>query len=270
MPPMLRIYFGISFCPEKRGRDQGLILTRKHVFMKINLHLPSLFALVLFIIGCKEIKVLTARNHEPKLESAQSVRSFVKAKNIDGFPVLRYDSSFPDSMPPFLFDFGLFNRNGNYLSLDESNISCREDDYNYLVLKNILQHGDSMLRQEFIKTTYLSLPHDSLNLINQLNDSKIIKAEWDSLFILYGETHIIKMDLGQYADHLIDLNGEKVDMKLLYTHYLILQEFSIAGESGLWAMRIKDLIRDIRKLNKEFGNQIQLVLINTDIQYSFE
>lgn len=78
------------------------------------------------------------------------------------------------------------------------------------------------------------------------------------------------MDLDQYADHLITLKGEMVDVGSLYTQYILLQEFSLAGESGLWAMRIKHLIRDIKKLNKEFNNQIQLVLINTDQQYSFD
>jgi hypothetical protein len=173
-------------------------------------------------------------------------------------------------MPPFLFDFGLFNGHGDYISLEDSNVSCRVDNYNYLVLKDILQHGDSLLRREYIKTSYLSYPSDSSELINYLNDNKVVKAEWDSLFLLYGKTKIIKMDLDQYADHFITLNGDRVAVGSLYTHYILLQEFSIAGESGLWAMRIKDLIRDIRKLNKEFNNQIQLVLINTDQQYSFE
>jgi hypothetical protein len=173
-------------------------------------------------------------------------------------------------MPPFLFDFGFFNRQGDYISLEESNISCREDDYDYLVLKDILQNGDSLLRREYIKTSYLSYPIDSIELMAYINDHKVSKSESDSLSLLYGKTQIIKMDLDQYADHFITLNGDRVDVGSLYTHYILLQEFSIAGESGLWAMRIKYLIRDIRKLNKEFNNQIQLVLINTDQQYSFD
>lgn len=228
------------------------------------------FVLVLFIFGCKQIKVLTARDYAPKVETAQSVEAYLKAKNIDDFPVLRYDSTFSDSMPPFLFDFGFFNRQGDYISLDDNSISCREENYNYLVLKDILENGDSLLRREYIKTSYLSYPPDSIELIDYLNDHKVSKSELDSLSLLYGKTQIIKMDLDQYADHLISLKGEKVDVGSLYNHYILLQEFSIAGESGLWAMRIKYLIRDIRKLNKEFNNKIQLVLINTDQQYSFD
>ncbi len=233
--------------------------------------LPLLiFIPVALTLGCKEIKVLTAKDYAPKEETRQSVEAYLKAKNIDDFPVLRYDSAFPDSMPPFLFDFGFFNRQGDFISLDEGNVSCREDDYNYLVLKDILQNGDSLLRREYIKTRYLSYPPDSSELIDYLNDHKLSKSEWDSLSLLYGETQIIKMNLDQYAGHFITLNGDRVDAGSLYTHYILLQEFSIAGESSLWAMRIKYLIHDIRKLNKEFNNQIQLVLINIDQQYSFD
>lgn len=237
--------------------------------MKIILTPFCYYILALFALGCMKIKVLTAKEYAPKVETAQSVEAYVKAKNIDGFPILRYDTTFPDSMAPFLFDFGFFNRQGDYISLDDSSISCREDDCNYLVLKDILQHGDSLLRREYIKTSYLSFPLDSIELLAFIDDHKLSKSEWDSLSLLYGKTQIIKMDLDQYADHLITLNGDRVDAGSLYTHYILLQEFSIAGESGLWAMRIKYLIRDIRKLNKEFNNQIQLVLINTDEQYSF-
>lgn len=238
--------------------------------MKVILPLLFYFTTAATLSGCKEIRILTAKDHAPKMETAQSVEAFVKSKNIDGFPIFRYDTTFPDSMPPFLFDFGLFNMEGNYISLGDGNISCRVDNYNYLVLKDILQHGDSLLRKEYIKTSYLTYSPDSIELNNSINDYKTLKNEWDSLFLLYGETRIIKMDLNQYADHFITLSGEEVDVGSLFTHYILLQEFSIAGESGLWAMRIKYLIRDIRKLNKEFNNQIQLVLINTDQQYTFD
>lgn len=238
--------------------------------MKCILPFILYFILVLLVLGCNEIKILTAKEFPSKVETAQSVEAYVKAKNIDGFPILRYDTTFPDSMPPFLFDFGLFNRQGDYISLDEANISCRDDDYNYLVIKDILQNGDSLLRRKYIKTSYLSYPIDSIELTAYINDHKVSKAEWDSLSLLYGKTQIINMDLDQYADHFITLNGDRVDVGSLYAHYILLQEFSIAGESGLWALRIKYLIRDIRKLNKEFKNQIQLVLINTDQQYSFD
>lgn len=227
------------------------------------------FAMASAVSGCKEIRILTAKDYAPKMETAQSVEAFVKSKNIDGFPIFRYDSMFPDSMPPLLFDFGLFNREGDYISLGNGSISCRVDNYNYLVLKDILQHGDSLLRREFIKTSYLTYSPDSVELNNYLKDYKSVKTEWDSLFLLYGKTQIIKMDLAKYADHFVTLNGDREDISSLYSHYILLQEFSIAGESELWAMRIKYLIRDIRKLNKEFNNQIQLVLINTDQQYSF-
>lgn len=220
-------------------------------------------------LSCKQIKVLTAKDYAPKMETAKSVEAFMKSKNIDGFPVFRYDTTFPDSLPPFLFDFGLFNWHGDYISLNDASISCRVDDYNYLVLREILQNGDSLLRKEYVKTSYLSYPLDSIQLIEYINNHKVSKSEWDSLFVLYGESQIIKMNLKQYADHFITLEGGRVDTDSLFTHYILLQEFSIAGESSLWAMRIKYLIRDIQKLNKEFNNQIQLVLINTDLQYSF-
>jgi len=232
--------------------------------------LPFLFYFipVLFVVGCKEIKVLTAKDYTPKLETAQSVEDFARANNIDGFPILRYDPSFDYNLPSFSLQHGLFNHQGNYISLTDGDISCKLDDYHYLVLKDILLHGDSMLRREFIEESYLSYSIDSIALLSL--DYKEHKAVWDSLFLLYGKTQIVKMDLDQYAEHLIALNGNKVELKSLFTHYVILQEFYTSGKAGLFAVRIRELIRDIKKLNKEFNNQIQLILIYNDGQATID
>jgi hypothetical protein len=126
--------------------------------MQFNFPLIFYFIPVLLVLGCKEIKVLTAKEYSPKVETAQSLEAYVKAKNIDGFPILRYDTTFPDSMPPFLFDFGFFNRQGDYIS----------SRYN-MTIDVALSVDDDMMRiyhREAADTLTYSLPDFTRNCLH--------------------------------------------------------------------------------------------------------
>jgi hypothetical protein len=60
------------------------------------------------------------------------------------------------------------------------------------------------------------------------------------------------------------LEGKTIDMRGMYSEYLLLWAFTISGRSNLTAIPIRETIRDVEKLNQEFGDRIQIVLINAD------
>lgn len=229
--------------------------------------------LTLFILmatsSCMEIRVLSAKNYPAKEETAQSILKYAKSKNIDGYPILRYDSLFPDGLNGFELSYGLFNKHGDYIVVNDSGVGCKAKDYNYVTLRYILQNGDLNRRTDSIQIHYINdIPEDPI-----LQKVFFEKYHTDKLFSdsIYKNTEIKmeEINLKYYADHLINLQGDKIELDSMYKDYVVLQEFTIEGPSDLLSMRIRDITQDIRKLKKEFNNRIQLVLINKDVMFSY-
>ena len=55
-----------------------------------------------------------------------------------------------------------------------------------------------------------------------------------------------------------------MDVYSLYDHYLILYGYEMSGYSKFHWIMIREKIKELEKLKKEFGPSVQLVLINRD------
>jgi hypothetical protein len=231
--------------------------------MPIKYFLPGiLLAILILNSGCETWLVLTSRYHEPKTETPESITRFTKKSNIDGYPILRFDTSYLQTVYLWTTDFPVYNSTGHSLSLRDSLPGCPDKKQNYVAMKYILQHGDEHFIQDSMIRRY-STTKDSAEEAKLMANHSMSRPQLDSsLWEFHVEKYCTHLD--QMSPHLLSLEGGKINIHNLYSDYLVVNEFLLAGRPSLQNYLIKEKIKDIKKLNKEFGNRIQLVLINMD------
>ena len=223
------------------------------------------FTLYLLVIcsGCDAIRVLTAKEHAPEVETPESIRHFAKKHNIDGYPILRFDTAIQSVESEQMLTFLLFNHQGQYLSLRDTALGCPDKKQNHIAMKFILEHGDDfyikdslMIMSATLKDTNMEFTMKDLKKMNGL-------PEDTSVWIIHKETYTTHLD--KYAKYFETLEGDQVDIYSQYSDYLIFYGYQMSGESKLSCTLIREKIKEIEKLNKEFGPRIQLVLVNRDV-----
>ncbi|HLF64438.1 MAG TPA: hypothetical protein VI603_11825 [Saprospiraceae bacterium] len=223
-------------------------------------HIYPIVLGMLILTGCDAVHILFSRDCEAKVETAESVNRFVKKKRIDGYPIVCLDPIYVSSFY-LLPDYPFFNSEGEYLALRDDTQGCIADNYYYLILKYLLEHGDTSYIADSVTRSYYTL-HDPDELVRLSENPKSSDRPDRSKWILHMET--LEAHLNNYIPYFRTLEGEKIDLSRLYTDYLLISTFSMSGRSSLTCVLVRETIRDVKKLNKEFGNRIQIVLINTD------
>ena len=224
-------------------------------------NLPFLCFALLTLSGCEMLQVITAKNHKPEIQTPESIRHYAKKHGFDGYPILAFDTTIWYSEADIWLRFNMYNRDGNYLSLDDQISGCPDKKKEYAAMRYLLEHGDDHFLQDS-HTIYKGVLKDS-NLLNTM--------EWKDLNARRKDTSIWQIDTIRYSTHLDTyvpffrtLEGEAMDVYSLYDHYLILYGYEMSGYSKFHWIMIREKIKELEKLEKEFGPRIQLVLINRD------
>jgi len=222
-----------------------------------------LLAILVFSPGCQAWLILTSRYHEPKTETPESIAHFTKKRNIDGYPILRVDTSYLQTVFLWSTDFPVYNSTGHFLSLRDTMPGCPDKNQHYIAMKYILEHGDKHFIQDTMINRYATTK-DSVEESRLIGNHSMSSTQLDSSL---WEFHVEKYSthLDQMAPHLLSLEGKKINIDSLYSDYLVINEFQLCGRPSLQNFLIKENIKDIKKLNKEFGNRIQYVLVNMDM-----
>jgi len=219
------------------------------------------FTLYLLIIcpGCEAIQVLTAINHKPEIETPESIRHFAKKHGFDGYPILTFDASIFSNDIDLMSAFEMYNREGKFLSLAEDIPGCPDENQAYMAMRYILKDGD---------TEYVQDSHTIRQGVLKATNTDISKENWKEL---RKDTSLWELQTKTYSSHLDNytpffrtLEGEVVDIYSLFPEYLILFQYQMSGQSKFSCILIREKIKEIAKLNKEFGPRIQLVLVNRD------
>ena len=226
--------------------------------------LLSCFLLAFLILGsgCQAWLIITSRYHEPKIETSESINHFAKKSNLDDYPLLRFDTSYDQVTDLTVPGFPVYNSTGHFLSLRDTIPGCPDKNQHYIAMKYILQHGDKHFIQDTMIYRY-STTKDSVEESKIIANHSMSRTQLDSSL---WEFHVEKYSthLNQLAPHLLTLKGNKINIDSLYSDYLVINEFQLCGRPSIQNFLIRENIRDIKKLNKEFGSRIQLVLINMD------
>ncbi len=221
-----------------------------------------IFLLFLFALtGCETIQVITAVDHKPEIQTPESIRHYAQKHGFDGYLILTFDTSIMSSEADIMLKFNMYNKEGRYLSLDDQISGCPDKKKDYAAMRYLLEHGDDHFLQDS-GSSYQGVPKES-NLLKTM--------DWKELSKLRKDTSIWQVDTVRYSTHLDayvpffrTLEGEAVDIYSLYDQYLILYEFEMSGYSRFHWIMIREKIRELEKLKKEFGSRIQLVLVNRD------
>lgn len=226
---------------------------------RILLFFSIILSVLIICSSCETIKVITAKDHKPGIQNPESIRTFAKKHHIDGYPIIRFDPSYYTNEDGIGMGFYMYNTEGKYLSLKNDTPGCPDKLQQYISMRYILQNGD----EHYIR--------DSLSVIQgTLKDpnTDITTMDWNKLrkdtSLWERQTITYSADLENYVSFFRTLEGEVVDIYSLYSDYLLLYEYQMSGKSSFDCILIREKIRDIQKLNKEFGPRIQLVLINMD------
>lgn len=221
-----------------------------------------LFLLIFFALtSCEAIQVITAVDHKPEIQTPESIRHYAQKHGFDGYPILSFDTSIMSSEADIMLKFNMYNKEGRYLSLDDQISGCPDKKKDYAAMRYLLEHGDDHFLQDS-GSIYQGVPKDS-NLLKTM--------DWKELQAKRKDTSIWQFDTVRYSTHLETyvpffrtLEGEAVDIYSLYDQYLMLYGFEMSGYSKFHAILIREKIRELEKLKKEFGSRIQLVLVNRD------
>lgn len=221
-----------------------------------------LFLLTFFALNsCEAIQVITAVDHKPEIQTPESIRHYAQKHGFGGYPILSFDTSIMSSEADIMLKFNMYNKEGKYLSLDDQISGCPDKKKDYAAMRYLLEHGDDHFLQDS-GSMYMGV----------LKDTNLLKTmDWKELQAKRKDTSIWQFDTIRYSTHLDTyvpffrtLEGEAVDIYSLYDRYLILYEFEMSGYSKFHAILIREKIRELEKLKKEFGSRIQLVLVNRD------
>ncbi len=130
-----------------------------------------------------------------------------------------------------------------------------------MAMKYILEHGDELFIQDSITMQEGTLKDPNYNF--QKDDFGIFGSKRDtSIWSIKPKTY--STSLANYTPYLRTLEGEEVNIYGLYSEYLILFGYQMSGRSKWECIHIREKIKEVEKLNKEFGPRIQLVLVNRD------
>jgi hypothetical protein len=212
------------------------------------------FALVT-LSSCEMLQVITAKNHKPEIQTPESIRHFAKKHGFEGYPILYFDTSIMSGDRDFMFGFNMYNKEGKCLSLDAQIAGCPDQQKEYAAMRYLLEDGD----EHFIK--------DSVAIVEAiLKDNKSpsdAKSRKDTS-VWQLDTMMYSAHLDNYSSYFRTLEGEAVDVYDLYDKYIMLYPYQKAGYSKFHCILIREKIRQLEKLEKEFGPGIQLVLVNRD------
>lgn len=204
---------------------------------------------------CEMLQVITAKKHQPEVQTPESIRHHAKKHGFDGNPILTFDTSIMSSDRDFMFGFNLYNKEGRYLSLDAQIAGCPDKHKEYAAMRYLIESGD----EHFIKDSVAiveAIVKDNQNV----SDAKSRK-----------DTSVWQLDTMMYSAHLENytpffrtIEGEAVGVYDLYEKYVLLYPYTMAGYSKFHCILIREKIKQLEKLEKEFGPSIQLVLVNRD------
>lgn len=221
-----------------------------------------LFLLTFFALNsCEAIQVITAVDHKPEIQTPESIRHYAQKHGFFGYPILTFDTAIMSTQADIWLKFNMYNKEGRYLSLDDQISGCPDKKKDYAAMRYLLEHGDDHFLQDS-GSIYQGVPKDS-NLLKTM--------DWKELQARRKDTSIWQFDTVRYSTHLETyvpffrtLEGEAVDINSLYDQYLMLYGFEMSGYSKFHWIMIREKIRELEKLKKEFGSRIQLVLVNRD------
>ena len=215
--------------------------------------------LTMGLYSCTALKVITSKNYKPQNYTNKEVMSFLKKHNFDDYPVLTLNKTFADTLPAFYFNFGVFNKNGDFINLHTKQ-NCYTKEYFYNAFNYILKYGDTnLITNVVVESIYV--PKDTLSIINITGDRSLdTKIYLDtSLWISRLKEYRVHLDI--YAPFLTNLKGEKVDVNKLYLDYLVIQEFKLSGQRSLMAIYMKRIMKNVKTLEKKFGKRVQLIFL---------
>jgi hypothetical protein len=154
----------------------------------------------------------------------------------------------------------MYNHSGQYLSLRDTVQGCPDKKQDFTAMKFILEHGDTHFIHDSVTVGTGTLK--DTNTVISMKDSKKISFQDTTLWDIEVQTFSTHLD--QYVPFFRTIDGEVVDIYSLYSDYLILYDYHMSGQSKLHCILIREKIKEIEQLNKEFGPRIQLVLVNRD------
>jgi len=210
-------------------------------------------------ISCDSARVLTSVNYQPKPVEAQKIIDYCNKNGLDGTPILTFGRNNLNQQIQLPY-YPFYDKSGRFISFDDTASVCRAREYYYIQIRELLNNRIKPLYPDstYVKVTRSYRVKSSLSGPNTDNNSNK-----DSLVT---ETKLISYPtyLDYFSKYLVGINGDKQDINTMYNDYLLMYEFSIFGKRKLTTVSIKDLKKDVDKLNSEFGNKIKLVLINAD------
>lgn len=212
--------------------------------------------------SCEMLQVITAINHKPEIQTPQSIRHYAKKYGFDGYPILNLDTSIYSS------DFGLpagvamYNHEGKYLSLTDDIRGCPDKFQDYTTMRFILEQGDDHFLKDSLsyRQSTLKDPKREINEGDYKNWQEVMKDT--SVWKIQTITH--SSHLAGYIPFIRTLEGDDLDIYSLYKKYLFIYEYQMSGYAKFDRILIREKIRQLEKLEKEFGSRIQLVLVNRD------
>jgi len=223
----------------------------------------NLFFLLTFLslTSCEAFQVITAVDHKPEIQTPESIRHYAQKHGFDGYPILTFDTAIMSSQADIWLKFNMYNKEGKYLSLDDQISGCPDKKKDYAAMRYLLQHGDEHFLQDSA-TIYSGVVKDTAATktmdLKELQDRRKDTSIWQFDTIKY-TTH-----LDTYVPFFKTLEGEAVDIYSLYDQYLMLYGFEMSGYSKFHCIMIREKIRELEKLKKEFGSRVHLVLVNRD------
>ena len=221
-----------------------------------------IFLLFLFALtGCEAFQVITAVDHKHEIQTPESIRQYAQKHGFDGYTILTFDTAIMSSEADIMLKFNMYNKEGKYLSLDDQISGCPDRKKDYAAMRYLLQHGDDHFLQDS-GSIYIGVLKDT-NLLKTMDLKELSKLRKDTSIWQF-DTVTYSTHLDTYVPFFRTLEGEAVDVYSLYDQYLMLYEYQMAGYEKFDRILIREKIRELEKLKKEFGSRIQLVLVNRD------
>ncbi|MBL0008248.1 MAG: hypothetical protein IPP25_14035 [Saprospiraceae bacterium] len=225
-------------------------------------NLPFLCFALFTLTGCEMLQVITAKNHKPEIQTPESIRHYAKKHGFDGYPILTLDTSIYSSDIVIQFGIAMYNREGQFLSLVDDLPGCPDKHQEYTATRFILEKGDAHFIKDSLSMRQGSLkePNTESYSENKKKGNEFFKDTtlWEFQTITYSA------HLDSYVPFIRTLEGNEVDIYSYYKEYLIIYEYQMSGYAKFDRILIREKIKQLEKLEKEFGPRIQLVLVNRD------
>ncbi len=156
----------------------------------------------------------------------------------------------------------MYNHEGKYLSLADDIKGCPDKFQDYTAMRFILEQGDDHFIKDSIsyRQSTLKVPYTKIEKEYNEDRNNLLKdtSLWDIQTITYSS------HLDSYVPFIRTLDGDDLDIYSLYKKYLFIYEYQMSGYAKFDRILIREKIRQLEKLEKEFGPMIQLVLVNRD------